>query len=82
MKNLILCAIASLFLFTSCFEKEEEVTLVPEIPIEFDVMKCDEVKKFIDYVAINPPRAPRPTLKKYKKDNDFFCNYLGVANLV
>jgi len=73
MKNLIFFAIAFLFLFTSCFETTDEVTVVPEVPTgDFDIMKCSEVTAFIEYAINNEPREPRPTLQKYKKNNVFF----------
>ena len=71
MKNVILI-LSLCFVLFSCFEKEEEVTVVPNPTGDFDVMKCDEVKNFIEYATNNVPREPRPTLKKYKKENIFF----------
>ncbi|WP_375559556.1 hypothetical protein ACE193_17715 [Bernardetia sp. OM2101] len=73
MKNLILI-LSLCFVLFSCFEKEEEITVVPEEEPtgDFDVMKCDEVTDFIEYVANNEPREPRPTLKKYNKNGNFF----------
>ncbi len=73
MKNLILCAIASLFLFTSCFEKEEEVTVVPEeeievAPVEGNVMECEKTLKFIEEINSYPTAREgerKGSIKKY-----------------
>ncbi len=64
MKNLILCAIASLFLFTSCFETTDEVTVVPEIPIEGNVMECEKAIKFIESILAHPS-LNRPELEEH-----------------
>lgn len=75
MKNLILCAIASLFLFTSCFETTDEVTVVPEMPpiTEGNVMECEQVTKFIAKIqSVAPPSRTedqRASIDKYLFDN-------------
>ncbi len=81
MKNLILCAIVSLFLFTSCFEKEEEVTVVPEEPIEVNILECEDVQKFIQLIENEPPREPRAIITKYKKDNNFIFSTVSGGEL-
>jgi hypothetical protein len=76
MKNLILILSLCFFLF-SCFEKEEEVTVVPEeeieaAPIEGNVMECEIVIKFIEEMqSVDPPSSPeepRATIDKYTFD--------------
>ncbi|WP_375559559.1 hypothetical protein ACE193_17730 [Bernardetia sp. OM2101] len=84
MKNLILCAVASLFLFTSCFEKEEEVTVVSEPPIEEgNVMECKQAQDFITEVqSISPPdnsQDPRAAIKKYNYNGKIVYHFFYAA---
>jgi len=74
MKNLILI-LSLCFVLFSCFEKEEEVTVVPEIPIEEgNVMKCEKATKFIEEVDTYPITREgerKASIKKYKFRNKF-----------
>lgn len=62
MKHLILCAIACLFFLSSCFEKEEGVTVVPT---ENNVMECESVKTLIQDALEKEPSEPRAYIDKY-----------------
>jgi hypothetical protein len=66
MKNLILI-LSLCFVLFSCFEKEEEIAVVPEE--EGKVEECEKYKKFVEFVTSNPPRTPRSTIKKYSYNN-------------
>ena len=71
----MLCAIACLFLFTSCFETTDDVSVVSnEPPKEGNIMECTQTIKFIDEINSYPiPRAGerRASIKKYSFRNGF-----------
>ncbi|PIY13304.1 MAG: hypothetical protein COZ18_00085 [Flexibacter sp. CG_4_10_14_3_um_filter_32_15] len=87
MKNLILI-LSLCFVLFSCFEKEEEVTVVPEeeiavVPIEEgNVMECEMVIKFIEEINNCPvPREGdgRASINKYnyKGKMTYYINPTG-----
>ena len=83
MKNLILMFSLCFVLF-SCFEKEEETTVVPQPPIEEgNVMECEQVINFIEQVnscSIKYEGEMRASIRKFKFRNEtvFFLN--GTEN--
>ncbi|WP_375559555.1 hypothetical protein ACE193_17710 [Bernardetia sp. OM2101] len=75
MKNLIFFAIAFLFIFTSCFETTNEVTVVSEIPPteERNIMECELVIDFIERVnscSIKYIGENRASIRKFKFRNE------------
>ncbi|WP_375559558.1 hypothetical protein ACE193_17725 [Bernardetia sp. OM2101] len=71
MKNLILI-LSLCFVLFSCFEKEEEITVVPvEEPVDVNILECQDVQEFIQLIENEPPREPRATIEKYKKGSTF-----------
>ncbi|WP_375559557.1 hypothetical protein ACE193_17720 [Bernardetia sp. OM2101] len=77
MKNLILI-LSLCFILFSCFEKEEEVTVVPDEPIEGDIKVCERYRNFIEIVENEPPRTLRAYVKEYSyKNSNVYLFYLG-----
>jgi hypothetical protein len=87
MKNLILI-LSLCFVLFSCFEKEEEVTVVaPEevavVPIEGNVMECEQSQDFIAEVQSIPPPAnsqdPRAAIKQYNYNGKVVYHFFYAA---
>ncbi len=84
MKHVFLSIAVCLFLFTSCFEKEEiaeQEQLIKEkekegeevvnnLPSK-DSVECYRIKLFIDSKRNLPPTNPPASVKKYRKGDDY-----------